>query len=97
MKFEKGFFFLSFSFRYGEILKPLTDTVWSDKYASFVSFWPLWNPAQLADGPTLYGRWQGQGTCSAPSANPLSLSPYKRLASSLPLQNLTDQELANVT
>ena len=56
-----------------------------------VSFSPLKNLTQLADGPTLYVDWQGQGVCFASSANPLSLSQYKRLALNLLLKNFTCQ------
>jgi hypothetical protein len=32
------------------------------QWRSFVSCWPVKNLTELANGPTLYTRWQGQGT-----------------------------------
>jgi hypothetical protein len=64
-------------------------------YSSHVSSWPVKNLAELADGSTLYERCQGRGICFALSANPPTLSPYKRLASSLGPENATGQKLTN--
>lgn len=46
-------------------------------YRSFVSFRPLRNVAQLADGPTMYMRWLGEGICFLAFANPISILAYK--------------------
>jgi len=44
---------------------------------------PLNYPAELADGPTLYVRCQGQGICFVSSTNQIQLSLYTRLAPGL--------------
>ena len=56
--------------------KATSDYKWQSKcwYRSFVRFRPVKNPLQLADGPTVYVRWQGEGICLVASANHLSVS-----------------------
>ena len=48
-------------------------------YILFVNFWPVKNPEKLTGGPTVYVTCQGHSICTAPSANPPSLSPYLAL------------------
>jgi hypothetical protein len=64
-------------------------------YRQFVNAWPMKNLAELADGPTVYARCQGQAFCCVRSANPLSPSLYKKLALSLPPDNFTSQKVTN--
>ena len=35
----------------------------------FANFWPVKNLVELADGPILHVRWQGQAICFVSSAN----------------------------
>ena len=42
--------------------------------------WPVRNLAELADGPSVCVRWQGEGICGGFSANHLSRLFYTRLA-----------------
>jgi hypothetical protein len=51
------------------------------------------NPLELADGPNVYVRWQGEGICLVASANQLSVSLYQRLAPSLPHENSAGQKI----
>jgi hypothetical protein len=44
------------------------------KYRSFVCFGAAKHLAELANGPTMNERWQGQAICFALPANPVSLS-----------------------
>jgi len=50
---------------------------------------PAKNTAELADGPTLYMRCQGQGISFASSTNQLQLSLYMRLAPGFTLGKIT--------
>jgi hypothetical protein len=61
----------------------------------FFSFWPVMNPAELANGPALCVRRQEQGMCFVWSANRLSIPLYKRLATSLVVRSFTGQKLTN--
>jgi len=51
--------------------------------------------AELAEGPTLYTRCQGEVICTVWSANPIPLSLCKRLAPNLPLENFIGQKLGD--
>jgi hypothetical protein len=55
-------------------------------YRSRVRLCPVRNLAELADGPTVCVRWQGEGICCVLSTNQLSLLFYTRLALNLRLE-----------
>jgi len=61
-------------------------------YRPFTSFWPVKNLSELADGPTLYVRWRGEGVFSLARQSPISVVG-QRLAPCLPLENVMDQNL----